>query len=322
MGHVGSYAPNLREGKRSEYLAHYFFSSLGTSVPVPSPEDTGLDLHCTIADVVGQRAWPRCFYTVQVKSDSGPWCMDSQESVAWLADQPFPIFLCVVEKKIGRFRLYQTLPRHFLRAHPPLPDRFELVPGDGADGKPEFFKRDQHSYSLSAPILDFGLEKFLDAEFLELAKSVIRSWVEWDNENTYMRLAGLQYAMKPTDWKTNEVMSSKGKSCSGVFPKGEEWLVPMSRLAQQLTWTAWALNGCGQHGLAIRMALVLKHIVSDFPLELSFWLQELNQHFGLPHNRGQEHMLGLEKLDSAIEQLLPSTWKKKTKTDSQPDEGK
>ena len=32
---VGSIAPNLHEGSRSEYLAQYVFSSFGTAVPVP-----------------------------------------------------------------------------------------------------------------------------------------------------------------------------------------------------------------------------------------------------------------------------------------------
>ncbi len=39
-----SYAPNLHEGSRSEYLAQYVFSMFGTSVPVLHQEDYGLDL--------------------------------------------------------------------------------------------------------------------------------------------------------------------------------------------------------------------------------------------------------------------------------------
>ncbi len=56
---TGSTSANFHEANRSEYLAHFAFSSFGTSVPVPRPEDTGLDLYCTLTERVGQRIWPR-----------------------------------------------------------------------------------------------------------------------------------------------------------------------------------------------------------------------------------------------------------------------
>lgn len=104
---IGSFARNFHEGTRSEYLALYFFSSLGTAVPVPHPEDTGLDLHCTIAENIGLRAWPTCFYSVQIKSEFAPWKIAGTQSIRWLVEQPFPIFLCYVDKKVGRIRVYQ-----------------------------------------------------------------------------------------------------------------------------------------------------------------------------------------------------------------------
>jgi hypothetical protein len=53
---TGSVAANLHEGSRSEYLAHFVFSSFGTAFPVPHQEDTGLDIYCTLLERVGQRA--------------------------------------------------------------------------------------------------------------------------------------------------------------------------------------------------------------------------------------------------------------------------
>lgn len=69
---TGSQSANFHEGTRSEYLAHYVFSSFGTSVPVPHPEDTGIDLHCSLTETIGQRIWPVEYYMVQVKCSDEP----------------------------------------------------------------------------------------------------------------------------------------------------------------------------------------------------------------------------------------------------------
>src|SRR5437764_11214650 len=96
---TGSQSANFHEGTRSEYLAHYVFSSFGTSVPVPHPEDTGIDLHCTLTETIGQRIWPVEYYMVQVKSTDGPWVFASKQSVDQLFKLPSPVFFCIVTKK-------------------------------------------------------------------------------------------------------------------------------------------------------------------------------------------------------------------------------
>ena len=95
---VGAIAPNLHEGSRSEYLAQYVFASFGTAVSVPHQEDSGIDLYCTLTERVGSRAWPRAYFSVQVKSTMDPWILDGKDSVQWLAEHPLPFFLCVVDK--------------------------------------------------------------------------------------------------------------------------------------------------------------------------------------------------------------------------------
>src|SRR5271166_2089714 len=85
---VGSIATNLHEGSRSEYLAQYVFSSFGTAVPVPHQEYTGLDMYCTLLEHDGQRAWPRAYYSVQVKSTMKAWTFDNPESVRWIIEHP------------------------------------------------------------------------------------------------------------------------------------------------------------------------------------------------------------------------------------------
>jgi len=111
MTHIGSLAANPHEGVRSEYLAQYVFSSFGTAVPVPHQEDTGVDLYCTLLERVGRRAWPRAYFSVQVKSSMEPWISASPDSIRWIIEHPLPIFLCVVQKAEARLRIYQTTPK-------------------------------------------------------------------------------------------------------------------------------------------------------------------------------------------------------------------
>jgi hypothetical protein len=111
---VGSIAANLHEGSRSEYLAQFVFSSFGTAIPVPHQEDSGLDIYCTLLERDGQRAWPRAYYAVQVKSDMAPWRFEGQKSVQWIIEHPPPIFLCVVQKADARILVYHTAPRFAL----------------------------------------------------------------------------------------------------------------------------------------------------------------------------------------------------------------
>src|SRR4051794_29653316 len=105
---AGSIAHYFHEGSRAEYLAQYLFSGLGTCIPVPHQEDSGIDFYCTMTEILGPTAWPRAYFTVQVKSDDAPWRFKSSESVRWLVEQPLPLYLCVVDKKSLRFLLYHT----------------------------------------------------------------------------------------------------------------------------------------------------------------------------------------------------------------------
>src|SRR4051794_14153724 len=93
---TGATSANFHEAGRSEYLAHYVFSSFGTSVPVPRHEDTGLDLYCTLTERIGQRLWPIASYNVQVKSTPDPWEFPDERSVKWIVEHPLPVFLCIV----------------------------------------------------------------------------------------------------------------------------------------------------------------------------------------------------------------------------------
>jgi hypothetical protein len=168
---IGSLAANFHEGSRSEYLAQYVFSSFGTAIPVPHQEDTGLDIYCTLLEQVGRRAWPRAYYSVQVKSTMDPWVFDSPGSVQWLIEHPLPIFLCIVQKPKARILVYHTTPRFAIWTMPTLPQRLEVRLGTEAQALTADWPW-IGPCEIKAPILDFTIKQMLDPDFCAQVKKV------------------------------------------------------------------------------------------------------------------------------------------------------
>src|SRR5580658_6170917 len=193
---VGAIPANFHEGSRSEYLAQYVFASFGTAVPVPHQEDTGIDLYCTLVERVGKLAWPRAYFTVQVKSTLAPWIFDGEESVRWFVEHPLPIFLCVVDKDSAHLRIYHTSPRFYVWSLRLSPKRLQLTPETAATGRatqwwPGTESGDQWTFGLGAPILDFSLQDTLQDRFTDRAKRVLEFWLEVDQKNLLRVQAGI-----------------------------------------------------------------------------------------------------------------------------------
>jgi hypothetical protein len=204
VGMTGSIAANLHEGSRSEYLAQFVFSSFGTAVPVPHQEDTGLDIYCTLMEQVGQRAWPRAYYSVQVKSTMTPWVFGNPESVRWMIEHPLPIFLCIVQKAEARILIYHTTPRFAVWALPTQPHRLELIPGTETKANTVNWTGDAAgTFNLKAPILNFTIQQVLDRNFRNHVADVLKFWIEYDMDNLLRIKCGIHHFRVPHDYETN-----------------------------------------------------------------------------------------------------------------------
>ena len=206
---TGSIAANFHEGSRSEYLAQYVFASFGTAVAVSHQEDSGIDLNCGLTERVGQRAWVRAYYDVQVKSTVGPWHFCGRDSVRWLLEHPVPLFLCVVEKDEARLRIYQTSSRF----RPELAAGVdEIVLDHGEDEQPG----SPPTSSLGLPIVDLTVSELLqDANHLA-ARRCLESWIAIDRENIWRRSNGQAAVMVPSRYETNKVPFSELREGDGT----------------------------------------------------------------------------------------------------------
>jgi len=257
---VGSIATNLHEGSRSEYLAQYVFASFGTAVPVPHQEDSGVDLYCTLTEQIGRRAWPRAYFSVQVKSTMDSWKFKDEESIRWLVEHPLPIFLCVVDKSKGRVRLYHTSPRFYIWSLPPLPPRLELIPTVESEGQCTKWEGGT-KFSLSAPILDASMEDLLKDDFHREAREVLQFWISVDLANLERINAGIHSFTMPASYRVNSTELLRW-AIHGVT-KAENIESAIEHLKESLSWISSQLHRRGDISGAARCAMLLRHLYPD-----------------------------------------------------------
>lgn len=118
----GGLQPDFRQGNRSEYLAQYLLSYLGTSVYVPRQEDVGIDFHCAISVSNGHIEEIKEQFHVQIKSNltddiefgsivkagskqKKKW---KKHELDWLFNLDNPLFIGIVDKNNGSIELYST----------------------------------------------------------------------------------------------------------------------------------------------------------------------------------------------------------------------
>jgi hypothetical protein len=318
---IGSIPPNLHEGSRSEYLAQYVFSSLGTSTPVPHQEDNGLDLYCTLMESVGRRWWPSAYFAVQVKSTDDPWIFESAESVRWLVEFPLPMFFCIVTKKKARLRIFQTLPRYFAWSHPPLPDKLTLVPSEESGGRfvswsPDTIAKEPDvTLSLSAPILDFTIENTLDKSFHDQLKKVLTFWIAIDNYNRNQIQTGVRLFSMPASYETNKIPHETAVVTQGGAPSEEDVQDAIGKLNEQLQWIGerlWTRDRAG----ALRILLLHRHLYPSMrPMSLIPGLIEITRALNispaefreLPGGSVEFAFAGIDAISRMIDERYPGS---------------
>jgi hypothetical protein len=257
---VGAIAANLHEGSRSEYLAQYLFASFGTAISVPHQEDSGIDLYCTLTEQIGARAWPRAYFSVQVKSTMDPWVLDGLDSVKWLIEHPLPLFLAIVDKSTARLRVYQTSPRFYVWSLPPLPERLELGPTlDEGGGYTQWV--DGKRFSLGAPILDASVEELLDDTFHANAWNVLRFWIDVEQSNLAEIRGGRRQFRMPYSYVTNTTQH-RGWSTQGIT-EAPDLAAAMDRTKECVSYLSAQLYRKGDLAGATVCALLLRRFFKD-----------------------------------------------------------
>jgi hypothetical protein len=215
---VGTRPRNPHEGSRSEILADYLFSAWGTVTPVRWQDDFGVDLFCTLNELAG-RAWRvKAYYTVQVKSAEIEWRFAEPDEVEWLIHHPSPLFLCAIDKKAHRARIYQTFLRFYLWANGIVPNSLNLKPesSETAGAMPEW--TEGAPCSLSAPIIEVGVDDLINNERMQQLGSVLDYWIQRDRANCDRVRQGLRRFTMPPSYIVNELPASGIASMGLIEP--------------------------------------------------------------------------------------------------------
>jgi hypothetical protein len=134
-----------------------------------------------------------------------PWIFASPESVRWIIEHPLPIFLCVVLKADARILVYHTTPRFAAWILPLHKTRLELVPGNETRAQSVVSSWDQgSSFELKAPILDFTIQEALNDSFHAQLATVLKFWIDNDQENIFRVKCGNPHFQAPYEYETNK----------------------------------------------------------------------------------------------------------------------
>jgi hypothetical protein len=260
---IGSYAFNWHEGSRSEILADYLFTAWGTVTPVRRQDDHGLDLYCTLADRIDQRAVVREYFVVQVKSNTESWLFDHPESVRWLVEYPSPLFLAVVDKKQITVSVYHVMPRFLVWAYGPLPQRLELKPEDISEGT--FCEWDNGgSVSLGAPIIKVTMSDLMNNERMEELRSIFDYWVTRTRKNCDFVRNGLLRFQMPPSYRTNEMPDQSIAELGNAVPEQPLLHRGIATLAESAECIGGQLARSGDRAGALRAALLVDHLQTNY----------------------------------------------------------
>lgn len=307
---VGAVSTNFHEGSRTEYLAQYIFASFGTAIPVPHQEDSGVDIYCTLTEKIGALSWARAYFTVQVKSNLDSWVFDNPESVRWLVEHPLPLFLCVIDKKAVRIRIYNTSPRFFVWSNPPLPSRMELVPNTEDSGLGAAWS-DNNIFSLS-PIIDASLQDLLEEEFYENTRNVLRYWIDIDLANLQRIKSGIEYYEMPYEYHANKKGGGGTVFLSTYRPERLE--TAKKKVKELVAYYGLQIFKKGDFAGATRCAMLLRYLFKD---DDSGMTHDFSLHNEVNSRvvKGQPKYLfhGVDALNAGIERKLEPKKKISTK---------
>ena len=224
----GALGYGWHDGSRGEYLAQYFLTALGVSVPVIRQEDIGIDFYCALGHEENKRVTFHSPYMVQHGAVSKNFVYGGYRDnhwrsyeLDWLFSQELPLFVCTTDQENARFRLYSSSAMWLLRYQ--FGDKMaqvELCPDAHHDPLKESLceervgpveNREGLAYwiPLGNPVVDLTIND-LEAETRQRAINALRLAIEIEQINLTFRRLGVHVASWADSVRPNDPDSLKG----------------------------------------------------------------------------------------------------------------
>jgi hypothetical protein len=210
MASGGTYASNLGQGRRAEYLAQFILSRFGPCDRVAQENDYGIDLLAALARPKGSVSDTSLVYAVQVKTGRAKFKYSGPQLQDWLSSYNLPILLGRVDKARSSIKLHST----WLLNHLVLlaePGTIRSVEFREEYGTPDRLKEPEISSDGTAivwvgpPALVIALTDVADGTDVERLRETLIEWVHFDAKNYFRRLSGITRLQGYVQWKANEI---------------------------------------------------------------------------------------------------------------------
>jgi hypothetical protein len=215
MGNSGGIITyNLREGYRSESLAHFVFSAFGPCIPINREDDYGIDLLCNLADKESKMLIVKSAYGVQVKSKGKNFEFKGEQIIDWLLNLEFPLLLAVVTKETSLIEIYSTwnINRLLLQLNQAdrttYPSEINFIPDNSENLKDPSINNKIGNVPIGKPILSFSISEIGDNSRRLEFWAILNEWIEMDSNNYRIRRAGFSSSFGYYQWTTNQSLKS------------------------------------------------------------------------------------------------------------------
>lgn len=217
----------FHEGDRSEYLFTFFLSSIAAVIPVPRPEDYGLDFLCALTRKEGPSLYVEKEFAVQVKSSSEEYLsyggFDKKRQwkkweLKWLFQQSHPFFIASVDRDTWNVKMYATCRKWFIQwmIGNPFEIRFtfEELPETGQYRFPnqqiektteDMGNATSYTIPLGKPIIEIDYSRLVESDFREKLYACIDRWIEAERKNIQNYMLRVPLSFEFIQWDTNQV---------------------------------------------------------------------------------------------------------------------
>lgn len=176
-----------------------------------------------LGERVGSLLHIRNPYFVQVKSEKTSIEYSGPASAGWLLDLRSPLLICYVSKRENHVEIYQTL-ELAMHATFGIPRNVVLSfePAEWPPAAPTTQMSDLN-VRLGKPILSFDVARLADARWIEDARTVLSSWIEWDQNNIdFVKATGFNFCAFPTTYEMAVPLVATAGTVRGNFRLASE----------------------------------------------------------------------------------------------------